>query len=189
MDAVRARIGELRRRRAAKPRGPGRAARQGLPDRHDRAPSSPPSSAWCWRSPSASSSIARRWPAAASCGCSAGEVGLGQAMLGDKTVEQLSGDILDFLTAYTGAQASVLFKGEHGVFQRMATLGVPADAEVPERFAAERRPARPGRGRWRADDRSTTCPTAISPSARRSAATSRAIWSSRRPRPTAWSTR
>ncbi|WP_338502572.1 response regulator [Sphingomonas kaistensis] len=66
---------------------------------------------------------------------SAGEAGLGQAMLGDKTVRELSGDIVDFLTAYTGAQASVLFKGEHGVFQRMATLGVPEDAKVPERFA------------------------------------------------------
>ncbi|WP_426266382.1 response regulator [Sphingomonas sp. LHG3443-2] len=66
---------------------------------------------------------------------SAGEAGLGQAMLGDKDVRELSGDIVDFLTAYTGAQASVLFKGEHGVFQRMASLGVPADAAVPERFA------------------------------------------------------
>jgi len=66
---------------------------------------------------------------------SAGEAGLGQAMLGDKTVRELSGDIVDFLTTYTGAQASVLFKGEHGVFQRMATLGVPEDAKVPERFA------------------------------------------------------
>jgi CheY-like chemotaxis protein/signal transduction histidine kinase/CHASE3 domain sensor protein len=64
----------------------------------------------------------------------AGEVGLGQAMLGDKTVQQLSNDILDFVTPYLGAQASVLFKGEHGVFQRMATLGVPGDATVPERF-------------------------------------------------------
>ncbi|PKP94417.1 MAG: histidine kinase [Alphaproteobacteria bacterium HGW-Alphaproteobacteria-16] len=65
----------------------------------------------------------------------AGEVGLGQAMLGDKTVRELSDSILDFLTPYLGAQASVLFKGEHGVFERMATLGVPGDATVTERFA------------------------------------------------------
>ena len=65
----------------------------------------------------------------------AGEVGLGQAMLGDKTVHELSDSILDFLTPYLGAQASVLFKGEDGVFQRMATLGVPDDATVPERFS------------------------------------------------------
>ncbi|WP_300975166.1 response regulator [Sphingomonas sp. LHG3406-1] len=64
-----------------------------------------------------------------------GEVGLGQAMLGDKNVRDLSGDIVDFLTSYTGAQASVLFKGEHGVFERKAMLGVPADANVTQRFA------------------------------------------------------
>ena len=65
---------------------------------------------------------------------SEGENGLGQAMLGDKDVGELSGDIVDYLTAYTGAQASVLFKGEHGVFRRTAMLGVPDDARVPERF-------------------------------------------------------
>lgn len=65
---------------------------------------------------------------------SEGENGLGQAMLGDKDVGELSGDIVDYLTAYTGAQASVLFKGEHGVFRRTAMLGVPDDAKVPERF-------------------------------------------------------
>ena len=64
----------------------------------------------------------------------AGEVGLSQAMLGDKTVHQLSESILDFLTPYLGAQASVLFKGEHGAFERMATLGVPGDATVTDRF-------------------------------------------------------
>lgn len=64
----------------------------------------------------------------------AGEVGLSQAMLGDKSVRELSDSILDFLTSYLGAQASVLFKGEHGVFVRMATLGVPGDAKVPEHF-------------------------------------------------------
>ena len=65
----------------------------------------------------------------------AGEVGLGQAMLGDKTVRELSTAILDFLTPYLGAQASVLFKGEHGKFERQAMLGVPAEATVTERFA------------------------------------------------------
>nr|WP_314443731.1 response regulator [uncultured Sphingomonas sp.] len=64
-----------------------------------------------------------------------GAMGLSQAMLGDKSVRELSGDIIDYLTAYTGAQASVLFKGEHGVFERMATLGVPPEANVTERFA------------------------------------------------------
>ena len=67
---------------------------------------------------------------------SSGEAGLGQAMLGDKDVRELSGDIVDYLTAYTGAQASVLFKGEHGVFQRVAMLGVISEAGVPERFSS-----------------------------------------------------
>ncbi|RYD68569.1 MAG: histidine kinase, partial [Sphingomonadales bacterium] len=39
----------------------------------------------------------------------AGEVGLAQAMLGDKTVRELADSILDFLSGYLGAQASVLF--------------------------------------------------------------------------------
>ncbi|GLR47079.1 response regulator [Sphingomonas astaxanthinifaciens] len=64
----------------------------------------------------------------------AGEVGLAQAMLGDKDVPGLSQDIVDFLTNYVGAQASVLFKGEHGIFRRTAMLGVPAEAKVTERF-------------------------------------------------------
>ncbi|RYD46454.1 MAG: GAF domain-containing protein, partial [Sphingomonadales bacterium] len=64
-----------------------------------------------------------------------GEVGLAQAMLGDKTVRELGASILDYLTPYLGAQASVLFKGENEVFERMAALGVPGDAAVPERFS------------------------------------------------------
>ncbi|MES2987744.1 MAG: response regulator [Pseudomonadota bacterium] len=64
----------------------------------------------------------------------AGEVGLAQAMLGDKNVQQLSESILDFLTPYLGAQASVLFKGENDVFEKTAMLGVPGDAAVPKSF-------------------------------------------------------
>jgi signal transduction histidine kinase/CheY-like chemotaxis protein/CHASE3 domain sensor protein len=64
----------------------------------------------------------------------AGQVGLGQAMMGDKSVEQLADAILAYLARYTGFQAGALFKGEGGVFRRAATLGVPADANVPERF-------------------------------------------------------
>ncbi len=65
----------------------------------------------------------------------AGEVGLAQAMLGDKTVRALAESILDYLTPYIGAQASVLFKSESEVFERMAAFGVPGDATVPQRFA------------------------------------------------------
>ena len=64
----------------------------------------------------------------------AGQVGLAQAMLGDRSVRQLGDSILDFLASYLGAQAGVLFKGEGDNFERLAQLGVPGDASVPERF-------------------------------------------------------
>ena len=63
-----------------------------------------------------------------------GQVGLADAMMGDKTVEQLADSILEFLGNYTGFQAAALFKGEGGLFHRAATLGIPADADVPLRF-------------------------------------------------------
>ena len=64
----------------------------------------------------------------------AGKMGLAEAMLGEKSVEQLADSILDFLSRYLGFQAGVLFKGEGGYFRRAATLGVPAEAPVAERF-------------------------------------------------------
>ncbi len=63
-----------------------------------------------------------------------GQVGLAEAMLGDQTVEQLSDAILAFLANYLGFQAGVLFKGDHGRFERVASLGVPGDAQIPQRF-------------------------------------------------------
>ena len=65
----------------------------------------------------------------------AGQVGLAAAILGDKSVEQLSESLLDFMAPYLGAQAAVMFKGEGDRFERSAQLGVPADAGVPTRFA------------------------------------------------------
>src|SRR6201999_4273331 len=62
------------------------------------------------------------------------QVGLANAMAGDKTVEQLAADVLAFLSEYLNSQAGALFKGEAGYFTRAATLGVPSDAPVPERF-------------------------------------------------------
>ena len=64
----------------------------------------------------------------------AGQVGLSEAMIGDKTVEELSDSILRFLSQYLGFQAGALFKGENGHFYRAAALGIPADAETPLRF-------------------------------------------------------
>ncbi|WP_150293129.1 response regulator [Sphingobium estronivorans] len=65
----------------------------------------------------------------------AGQIGLADAMRGDQSVEQLGQAILAFLARYLGFQGGALFTGEDGHFRRMATLGVPADAEVPLDFA------------------------------------------------------
>jgi len=63
-----------------------------------------------------------------------GQVGLAEAMMGDKSVEELSDSILSFLGGYLGFQAGALFKGEKGQFYRAAALGIPADADVTVRF-------------------------------------------------------
>ncbi|MBB4797451.1 CheY-like chemotaxis protein/CHASE3 domain sensor protein [Brevundimonas bullata] len=63
-----------------------------------------------------------------------GQVGLSDAMMGDQSVEQLGDSILSYLARYADVQAAALFKGEGGVFRRVAALGVPADASIPERF-------------------------------------------------------
>ncbi|OGN42859.1 MAG: histidine kinase [Caulobacterales bacterium RIFCSPHIGHO2_01_FULL_70_19] len=64
----------------------------------------------------------------------AGQVGLAEAMSGDRTVTELGERILEFLSRYTDAPAGALFKGEGGQFRRAATLGVPSDAPVPQAF-------------------------------------------------------
>ena len=64
-----------------------------------------------------------------------GQVGLANAMMGDKSVEDLADAILTFLARYLGFQAGAIFKGEGGHFHRVAALGVPADAKVPMRFS------------------------------------------------------
>jgi signal transduction histidine kinase/DNA-binding response OmpR family regulator/CHASE3 domain sensor protein len=63
-----------------------------------------------------------------------GKVQLAAAMMGDKSVEQLSENILAFLARYLGCQAGALFKGDAGEFRLAAQLGVPPGAEIPERF-------------------------------------------------------
>ena len=64
----------------------------------------------------------------------AGQVGLSDAMLGDKTVQRLGADIVTFLAGFVGAHATVLFKGEGDHFNRAAELGVPSGADVPTKF-------------------------------------------------------
>lgn len=63
-----------------------------------------------------------------------GQVGLGAAMMGDQSLEQLGDSILAYLGRYAGVQAAALFKGEGGLYRRIAALGVPSDAPVAERF-------------------------------------------------------
>ncbi|ATC31662.1 histidine kinase [Caulobacter vibrioides] len=63
-----------------------------------------------------------------------GQVGLSEAMMGDKSVEALSDSILTYLSQYVGFQAGVIFKGENGRFLRTASLGLSADADTPTRF-------------------------------------------------------
>ncbi|WP_430421252.1 response regulator [Phenylobacterium sp.] len=63
-----------------------------------------------------------------------GQVELATAMMGEKSVEQLADSILAFLARYAGAHAAVLFKGEGEQFRLVASLGVPADAGIPQRF-------------------------------------------------------
>lgn len=65
----------------------------------------------------------------------AGQVGLAEAMGGDQTIEEVAAKVLAFLSRYAGVQAGALFKGEGGRFRRVATLGVPAEAPVPQGFA------------------------------------------------------
>ncbi|GGD49895.1 two-component system sensor histidine kinase/response regulator [Aurantiacibacter arachoides] len=62
------------------------------------------------------------------------QVDLADAMRGEKTVPQLAAAVLAFLAERTGANAGVLFKGEGGVFNRVAMLGVADAAAVPETF-------------------------------------------------------
>ena len=63
-----------------------------------------------------------------------GQVGLGAAMMGDQSLEQLGDNILAYLARYADVQAAALFKGEGGLYRRIAALGVPSDAPIAERF-------------------------------------------------------
>ncbi len=64
-----------------------------------------------------------------------GQVGLATAMLGDQSAEALGDGVLAFFASYVGAQAGAIFAGDGARFQRTATLGVPADAKMPDEFA------------------------------------------------------
>jgi signal transduction histidine kinase/DNA-binding response OmpR family regulator/CHASE3 domain sensor protein len=63
-----------------------------------------------------------------------GLLGIAAAVRGDRTVEEIADAVLGYLADKLGFQAGALFKGEAGRFERVATLGVPGDADMPERF-------------------------------------------------------
>ena len=62
------------------------------------------------------------------------QVDLSEVMRGDKTVEQVGAAVLAFLSERTAANAGALFKGEGGIFNRAAVLGIADAASVPESF-------------------------------------------------------
>jgi len=66
-----------------------------------------------------------------------GRVGLSKAMLGDQPIHQLGDNILGYLCPYLGAHAGAAFARErNGVFRRVSSYGVPADAKILDHFAS-----------------------------------------------------
>jgi signal transduction histidine kinase/CheY-like chemotaxis protein/CHASE3 domain sensor protein len=65
----------------------------------------------------------------------AGKGRLSAAMLGDQQAEELGDNVLTFLAKYLGAKGGALFASENGHYHRIATLGVPANADIPATFA------------------------------------------------------
>uniref|UniRef100_UPI0025D0304F CHASE3 domain-containing protein n=1 Tax=uncultured Caulobacter sp. TaxID=158749 RepID=UPI0025D0304F len=63
-----------------------------------------------------------------------GQVGLASAMLGDQESAELGDNILTFLARFAGAQAGAVFASEGEQYRRVASYGVPADAQIVERF-------------------------------------------------------
>lgn len=63
-----------------------------------------------------------------------GQIGLSRVMVGEPRLERLGDNVLTFLADYLGAQAGVFFVREGDAFLRVATYGVPADANVPRQI-------------------------------------------------------
>ncbi|TCM16158.1 signal transduction histidine kinase [Novosphingobium sp. PhB165] len=64
----------------------------------------------------------------------AGQAQLAAAMLGDPSTGQLGENILTFLSKFLDAQGGAIYAGDGARYQRVATLGVPAEAGVLESF-------------------------------------------------------
>jgi len=63
-----------------------------------------------------------------------GQVGLAQAVGGEKPLKELATGALNYLADYLGAQAGAVYIANGEGFARYATYAVPADAGLPERF-------------------------------------------------------
>ncbi|NYT40729.1 response regulator [Sphingomonas sp. R-74633] len=64
-----------------------------------------------------------------------GQGRLSAAMLGDQTADELGENILGFLSGFLGANGGALFASDGAFYRRIATLGVPADADIAAGFA------------------------------------------------------
>ena len=63
-----------------------------------------------------------------------GQVGLETVMRGDLELDELGHNVLRFLAQYLGAFAGAFYIAEDDAYVRAATYGVPAGADVPEKF-------------------------------------------------------
>ena len=63
-----------------------------------------------------------------------GQVGLEAVMRGDQETGELGNHILGFMTQHLGAIAGAVYVAEGDSFIRAATYGVPAGAEIPDKF-------------------------------------------------------
>ncbi|MFS2109910.1 response regulator [Sphingomonas sp. Sphisp140] len=64
-----------------------------------------------------------------------GQARLAAVMLGDPGADALGEHILGFLARFLGAQGGAIFASDGALYRRIATLGVPGDAGITDRFA------------------------------------------------------
>ncbi|QDG94412.1 response regulator (plasmid) [Rhizobium sp. NIBRBAC000502774] len=64
------------------------------------------------------------------------QLGLSEAVIGDKNTAELGENILRYLSDYVGAVAGVLFVKDHHGFERTSSFGVPVDNSLHSRLSA-----------------------------------------------------
>ncbi|HEY4308911.1 MAG TPA: response regulator [Pirellulales bacterium] len=65
-----------------------------------------------------------------------GQTELSEVLGGEQRMEQLGENVLRFLAEYVDAQAGAFFAAMQGEFRRIATYGVPSEADIPTRLGA-----------------------------------------------------